>query len=319
MARYFFFPTIPIVFLEGMKSLENFVRTLPWAEKPDVIFTSNNFHSDEVFKLWAVEKVSKGATYVIGQHGNHYGTHRLKRPSVAEVISHKFFTWGWVADKSLHVPLFMFKNAGKKLPRYQSSGGLLFVQSLTATALPHGILADYDLYFEDQFKFVENLSADPRSSLRIRLHAWASKLNGFDKQRWQSFDENLTIDDGVELLDHLVSQNRLTVFAFDSTGFLEMVSGDVPAIGFWRGGVDHLTASVVPYYEALNSVGLIHQCPHDAASFINKIWDDPKSWWLSDQVVDARKAFANRFAKHSVNPSKELAAALAAAQLKKRD
>ena len=49
---------------------------------PEFIFTSNNFHTDEIFKLWSAIKVERGTKYYIGQHGNNYfikKIHTLKR------------------------------------------------------------------------------------------------------------------------------------------------------------------------------------------------------------------------------------------------
>ncbi|MBK9521663.1 MAG: hypothetical protein IPO13_08655 [Rhodocyclaceae bacterium] len=50
------FQLLPVTYLEGFADLQETVRRLPWPRKPRLVFTSNNFDTDEVFKLWVAEK-----------------------------------------------------------------------------------------------------------------------------------------------------------------------------------------------------------------------------------------------------------------------
>ena len=59
--------------------------------------------------------MEKGTPYIIGQHGNNYGTRKWEHPSIEEEPADKFITWG-SSDTGLHqsVPGFIFKTVGKK-------------------------------------------------------------------------------------------------------------------------------------------------------------------------------------------------------------
>ena len=76
IVRSLLFKLLPICFLEGFKELKKIANQQPWPKSPKFIFTSNNFDTDEVFKLWTATKVESGFKYFVGQHGNNYGTEK---------------------------------------------------------------------------------------------------------------------------------------------------------------------------------------------------------------------------------------------------
>ena len=87
---------IPAVYLEGYEQLTEQAAALPWPKQPKVIWTSNSYSSDEVFKAWAGEKVERGSPLVIGQHGGHYGVGRWSFAEDHEIaISDSYLSWGW--------------------------------------------------------------------------------------------------------------------------------------------------------------------------------------------------------------------------------
>ena len=69
---FLLFELLPVCYLEGFTDLQKITEKLPWPKSPKFIFTSNNFHTDEIFKLWSAIKVERGTKYYIGQHGNNY-------------------------------------------------------------------------------------------------------------------------------------------------------------------------------------------------------------------------------------------------------
>ena len=85
---------IPICYLEGFDEVKANATALGFPKNPEVIFTSNNFDTDEEFKSWVVDKLKKGSKYVIGQHGSNYGVDNLESPFVEEITADRFITWG---------------------------------------------------------------------------------------------------------------------------------------------------------------------------------------------------------------------------------
>ncbi|NQU29607.1 MAG: transferase [Anaerolineae bacterium] len=302
------FEVLPVCFLEGYTELNKLVNQLPWPANPKFIFTSNNFDTNEAFKLWTARKVEAGTTYFIGQHGNNYGTTRNHvDPANEEVTADKFLTWGWTDGLPQHTSAFIFKKAGINNQKYNPKGGLLLIE----LSLPHRIAtwdttAEYAHYFEEQKMFVNTLTRSTKELLTVRLHAGYRYTQWDDRARWSDFDSSLQIDDGCVDVKKLISKSRLVVHSYDSTGILETLSQNIPTLAFWQNGYDHLRESAKPYYQLLVDAGVVHFTPLSVALLVNDVWGDVEGWWFQDKIQRARKAFCDRYARVSEHPISEL-------------
>lgn len=302
---------IPTCYLEGYEQLLGQVRRLPWPRTPRFIFTSNNFDGDEIFKVWAAERVEQGVPYFVGQHGNNYGT-LLGNPKWPELVtSDRFFTWGWTDGSSNKVPTFMFKTAGTRQKYRPTDGGLLLVEN----CVPLRTVA-YDNYFgheeyqEEQFRFVQGLPSEIQQSLTVRLHLYEMSRLWSDEQRWQDRMPSIYVEKSVAQISELIAQSRLVVYAYDSTGVLETLALNIPTMCFWRGGLDHLLPSAKPYYELLRAAGILCDSPEQAADRVAQRWSHIEDWWWSKEVQDARSAFCERYARVDMSPIRTLASLL---------
>jgi putative transferase (TIGR04331 family) len=301
------FELLPICYLEGFKNLERLANQQPWPKYPRFIFTSNNFDTDEVFKLWTATKVELGYQYFVGQHGNNYGTHRYMNPSIEEMTADKFITWGWTDGLPQQTPAFVFKTAGSKAKNYNPKGSLLLIESL----LNHRITTwdgafEFANYFQDQQKFVRELDFMPKQNLFIRLHSAQKYMKWNEEARWQAFDPFVRVDDGVYRINNLIANSRLVVHSYDSTGILETLMQNIPTLAFWQNGFEHLRESAKPYYQLLVDVGIVHLTPDSITQKVNAVWDDVDAWWLKGDLQSARKQFCNQYARASQNPVNEL-------------
>jgi putative transferase (TIGR04331 family) len=281
---------------------------MPWPKKPKFIFTSNNFDTEEIFKVWAASKVEEGVPYIVGQHGNNYGT-LLWEGSWCwpeRAACDKFVTWGWTTCEK-EVPAFVFRNVGRKPRQFDNAGGLLLIE---ITRLPstynYDTYYEFSLYMKEQFRFVENLSEHISQRVTARLHAEHKIYRGFDEQRWKDRSPQTKLEGGVLNIMKLISQNRLIVHSYDSTGLIETLALNIPTICFWRGGLSHLLPSAKPYYDLLNNAGILYYSPEAAAEFVNFHWEDLSKWWESKKVQDARKIFCDQYARTSEHPAQEL-------------
>ena len=308
MARELLFQLLPVCYLESFGWLREASVRLPWPDKPRAIFTSNNFDTDELFKVWAADKVVRGARYVVGQHGNNYGTHRHHvYPSVEEVVSDRFLTWGWADGLPQHSPAFLLKTAGRRRTGWNAKGELLLIE----TVLPHRLstwdtTVEFAEYFEEQKQFVRQLGGGPAGQLRVRLYH-AHRLMGWGEQeRWQEFDAALNLDDGTQTIGGLISRSRLVVHSYDSTGILETLSQDIPTLAFWQNGFEHVRDGARPWYQRLVDAGIVHLSPASAAAKVNEVWEDVPGWWQQPDVQQARREFCQRYAKTSQRPARQL-------------
>jgi putative transferase (TIGR04331 family) len=305
IARQFLIELLPVCYLEGMIDVKRSVSRLSWPRKPKFIFTSNSFDADEVFKLWTAEKVDSGICYYVGQHGNNYGTYRYMFPSIEESTSDMFLTWGWTDDCAgpNYAPAVLLKKAGKNLQRYNPRGGLLLIEfPLEHRTKTWDTTKEFIQYFEWQQSFVARLANSPRQNLLIRLHGSSRHLAWDEEARWLAFDPTLNIESGKVDINSLISESRLVVHSYDSTGILESLYANIPTLAFWQNGLEHLRDSAIPYYKLLIDVGILHLTVGSVASQVNRVWDCPDEWWKQDEIQDARRLFCEKYAMHSSEP-----------------
>lgn len=305
------FELIPINYLEGFRDLKEIIKKQQWPSSPKFIFTSNNFHTDEIFKFYSAIKTENNSKYYIGQHGNNYYTMKNRFPRIEEKIADKFFTWGWKNNLKNFKPAFIFKTAGKKEMKHNSEGGLLLVEtSLNLRLTTWNTYDDFKEYFDDQKKFVNLLTQLPRQFLTIRLDPSYKNKRTFEDLRWFDFDSSLKIDLGESKIEKLIKDSRLVIHSYDSTGFLETISQNIPTLAFWQNNFDHLRENVKSDYQSLVDAGIIHLSPKSAADKVNEIWEDVDGWWSQNQLQDTVKNFCNIYAKKINNPSKKMASLL---------
>jgi putative transferase (TIGR04331 family) len=306
IVRLLLFELLPVCYLEGFKEIEDIAKQQPWPKSPKFIFTSNNFQNDEVFKFWAASKVESGFKYYIGQHGSNYGKYKNEySPTIEEITSDKFITWGFKDELPQHTPAFVFKTVGIKKKNYNSKGGLLLIEMCQHyRRTTHDALSEYIKYFNDQKKFVKRLSKTSKKKLTIRLHSELRTWN--EKARWLDFDSSLKFDNGRINIQKLISKNRLVVHSYDSTGLIETLSQNIPTLAFWQNDLEHVKKSALPYYQSLINTGIVHLSAESVADKVNEIWHDVDGWWNQAHVQDARKQFCERYAKTHQSPVSEL-------------
>ena len=301
------FELLPVSFLEGFHDLNKLIALLPWPKTPKLVFTSNSFANDEVFKLWIATQTELGTKYIVGQHGNNYGTYRYLSSSIEETTADKFLTWGWTNNLPQHKPAFIFTKPAQIKKNYDPQGSLLLIEvHLEYRFTIWDSTFEFANYFNDQQIFVSQLDYKPKRDLTIRLHSGFKSLGWNEDARWKEIDSSLKIDKGGSNINKLISKSRLVVHSYDSTGILETLSQNIPSIAFWQNGLDHLSDTAKPYYELLVDAGIIHLSSESAARMVNVIWTDVDGWWKQNKVQSARKKFCNQFARQSQKPIRDL-------------
>lgn len=302
------FEIIPKCYLEGYAHLVRQAEYLPWPKSPKFIFTSNNFGTDELFKVWTAKQVQSGVKYIVGQHGNNYGTHRYMNPSVEEETSDNFISWGWKGGLHQHVPGFNFKIPANTVLRVDPKGDLLLVQVWAGHRVSTWDGSQQFInYMEDQFSFASGLNANVRSLLNVRLHHDWARLDWNEPARWKKFDSDIKLDLGLLNIQDQIRRSRLVVHSYDSTGLLETMALNIPTIAFWQNGLAHLRDEVKEDFQALVDIGIIHLSPKSAAHMVNEIWDDTAAWWGEPKRKKIVKIFCSKYSKMSKNPAIELA------------
>jgi len=301
------FQLLPICYLEGFGHLNKKMNERKWPSKPKFIFTSNSFEYDEVFKLWAGRKMLDKFPLIFGQHGNNYGTHRYLNPTIEETTCDKFITWGWTDNLGKTVSAFMFRNAGKKFRNGNPSGKLLLIETENEHRFrTWDTTHEFRSYCDEQLAFVKYLNPKPKQELLVRLPLSSRKKLSFENEIWGSFGPEIQIESGENYIGNLISESRIVVHSYDSTGILETLSRNIPTLAFWQNNLDHLRDNVIEDYQMLIDAGIIHLTPESASSKVNEIWDRVDEWWQSQDVQEARSKFCMKYAQSSQRPVRDL-------------
>jgi putative transferase (TIGR04331 family) len=297
--------TLPSIYLEGYQDLVKISGSVNWPANPKLIFTSNAFDDDEVFKCWTAHKVLSGVKYYVGQHGNNYGTKLGNLNWVEQTTCDRFVTWGWKNnDRQIRAFNFKIRGQGKRKPR----GGLTLVELHPLHRLgPVDDHATFLRYFESQVQFVSRLPQGIRGALTIRLHSASRYFNWNEFDFWRKNFVDVYIENGSMKIGKLLKNSKLVVHSYDSTGILETLRWNIPTLCFWENGFDHLEKTAIPYYNLLRESNIYFEKPEELVNHIENIWFEVSEWWMSSDVQHARLSFLNEFSKDSVEPAGDLA------------
>ena len=306
--------TIPLNYLEKYKSIKSLNKTQNWPKNPKFIFTSNSQYNNDIFKIWAAEKTSKKIPYFLGQHGNNYGSHFNIRTynSIEERTANKFITWGWGSlDNKNIVPGFVFKNT-KILKidfNYNRKKKFLFILDTIDDRIP---LSHYLYDFTPEIlnnykKYFQNLNSEILSKHTIRIRHNKTSDFGGEYEFLTNLDLNLNFEFGFIPFKRAIKNYDLIIFAYDSTGILELTAKNRPFVAFLnRNEYDILTEeALIEYNKMINKkiffINILEMVKH-----IEQINNNINEWWYSYELQNTIYNFSNTYAKRSSSPIRHL-------------
>jgi putative transferase (TIGR04331 family) len=303
---------VPTAYLEGYQAIEKMANGLAWPRRPKLIFTAICWNSDDLFKIWAAEKVEQGVPLVLGQHGGNYGVALQNFNEELQIsISDRFLTWGWKdsAQKKLKSIGILKLFDDRKVQR-DKNGKALLVEftmprySYQMFSLPVAA-GQWEEYFEDQCRFVNALPEELYRELLVRLpmadYGYSQSL------RWCSRFPDIELDAGARPMSELLKHARLYISTYNATTYLESLSLNFPTLIFWNPGHWELREEVQPYFELLKAAGIFHETPESAARKMTEVWDDVDGWWYDLKTQKAREVFCERFAHIPAKPLDSMA------------
>jgi len=265
---------------------------------PKVIFTSNSHYNDDAFKAYCMQAVNVGSRLVLGQHGGG-ALNRYEGAFDFELsIADRYITPGYEntnIDPKITAIGQLFNNPKNR--KYNKKGGGLLV----TVAMPRysfclfsAVISGQMLYyFEDQFKFYDNLTPSIRNQLKVRLYHHDYEWN--QKQRWLDRYPSVQFDESRKM-DKAIRQSRLMIGTYAATTYNETLANNIPTIIYWNPKYWELIHESDLYFEELKKVGIFHETPESAAKQVVKIWDDIDSWWYDPKLQKVREIYCRAFA-----------------------
>ena len=301
---------LPTAYLEGYENLRMYPEKLDWPSSPKIIFTSNSYSADDIFKQWAAEKTEKNTPLVIGQHGGHFGMNQFSFHEEHQIdVSDRWLSWGWTDPYRPQITKMGNLKAMGREVSHDPNGNALMVEMTMPRQSYHlyavTISRQWLDYFNEQKQFVDALPDSIREKVQIRLFPNDYGWDQFERWKCAGYEDNL--EPGKENIINLISKCRIFISTYNATTHLESLTWNVPTIMFWNPDHWELNAEASPYFDRLKAVGIFHETPQSAAEQLKKVWGDVDGWWNTKDVQTAQKEFCDQFAYIPENPVEELA------------
>ena len=302
--NFFISNFVPKIYLENYEKAIQLINNLSWPKKPKAIISSNSYFLDDVFKIWAAQKKSRGSYLISNQHGGNFFSTKIHSHEMhLRKISDYILTWGYSEKKNKSlIPFFNFISANKKI-HCCKSGNLLLADYIMPKYI-EGLFSAYKgpqnlLFLDKKIKFLKNLKNNIISKTIVRNKNQYSDILSFERGLYS--DLNIKVNYSSECFYKDLKNSRICVSNSNQTVFLETLNLNFPTILYFDSKFDELTKSAIPYYNILKDCKIFFEDPIKAASHINSIWDNVDSWWNSKKVQKAVNLFCNRFSKRSTN------------------
>ena len=299
---------LPQCFLENHGEIAYFANK-SYPKNPSHIFTSGNFDTNETFKVYAAQKVQQSCNYIIGQHGNIYGTDIIEsNPSAEELYSTKFLTWGWedLMRKNI-VKGINLKLIGKKI-RLKSDREQI---SIVLPDLPHGYgLRDHLLAFQKNrlslLTFLEELDSRVLKHIVLRL----PRRNGIrdieEVEFWKKRFSCIRINDGKDDIYQMFGSSKIVIHFYDSTGILETLSSGVDTLAFIDSGSSAVRLQAKDAYDLMLESKVFWNNALELSKHVNEIYLNTQDFFGNIATCHAITTFRNNFSKSSQRPLRQV-------------
>lgn len=288
---------LPKCFMENFKLMyEECEKYYP--EKPKFIMTALEHDYNEIFKFYTAKRVNNGTPYFTIQHGNTYFSHIYTERCEIQT-STKFLTFG--RSKEIFTePLGNIKTIGRKY-KYNKKGTLNFLAPpMLGLFYPYDANNEFLKSFELIKNFEQKLSKEINDKISLRLHAnfLTSRGNWFKETYFKNFKKN-QVDCGSISYDRFLSQGRLNLFFYDSSGMLENFHYNIPTLAIWTDKKElcynHINDEFIAKYELLKKAEILFDDLTNLKNHIEKYWDNVDEWWFSNKTQKCIKEFNKDF------------------------
>jgi putative transferase (TIGR04331 family) len=297
----------PLIYLEGYKSLRDWVKQTSRKSATSTVLTANSFHGNETFKFLAAELGERGAKLIAIQHGGSYGSAYHNPVELLErKAADEFWSWGWGSPEDglrpMPSPKLSLLAAKRRLKANDNMNYIFFAGNTLPRYYYHNWSCptgnQFVQYLNWQIRFIKALKGEVRAKLIFRpnpMHDWGWGV----RLRLRDACPDLQMDDPEDDFYEELLGASLKVCDMNQTTLLESLGANIPTIAFWDPNLWELRPEAEPYFQRLREAGILYNSPEEAGDAVNCVWPEVEAWWSQREVQQARKKFAHRFALHS--------------------
>lgn len=289
-----YYKIIPISIFEGINLLENYSISNYIGKQPTNLIFSD-FLNNELL-LYYSSNFNKSQLYVY-QHGGGFG---LNKYTITQIIENfycnKYITWGW-------------KNSKFDLPFISPSFRELFdIDKMIIRKNICIILYDsppfipvfqptiYSIKYSNYLTTIKDILNNSRFKNQFTLRLYPRNDSGINLFNY--FPESNKIDKSISL-DSFYSKYELYFYTYNSTGFLELWSLNIPCILFIADQNWFVDEFGVKDFEELKNNNLLITNFDNLEIFLNESFCEINIWWNSYIIQNTVNNFLVKYANSS--------------------
>ena len=285
--------SLPNFVLESFADISKLSEKSFFPKKPKIIFTSEAFLYDDIFKFYTAKRTQEGVPYFIGQHGNCYFTHAHNNYAPEMTIGDKFLSWGIKENENI-ISTCNFKIIGKS-KLFNNNGKFLAV--FPPFAISGQPIFDVPVHekrsYESGIKILSKLNEKIKNETLARLFA-TDRYESEPVYHDQIKKLNINIDDGNKSMRSLLKKSRLSFFTYDCTGILENLALNIPTVCYWDNTFGFINPRFVDVYKLLIKAKILFENSDDLVKHIEKNWLDVNRWWMDTNTQNCIKKFNSK-------------------------
>lgn len=277
LAAFLFSWLAPISLVEFFQETQTATKQMGYPSNPKVIFTSNSFYANDVFKTHLALNLPR-AKYIVGQHGNGYGTHKTEEFCPEIAVCDSFISWGWGSNSAKIRPLGVLK------PTYETKiwdeapkGVLLILRPDLNCAYEEPYLFEINEHYRKQVCLLIKELADIGINTRVRFHQSTSSTLRLSVSEVVRQTAGISVDSKFKRIENEFRNGFLPVFTYDSTGMLEVGTSRGVFFSFLPEGLGLVKTEFRENYRCLERAKLLSLEAEDAAHKIAELLTNFKS------------------------------------------
>ena len=276
--------SLPISFIESFKDIMQSPGHYDFPKNPKFVYISTGFDDDEKLKFYIAKNVNEKKKYFVGQHGATYFTEHDAYFRTEVNTADKFFSWGFNNPKKNIYSAFNFKTFKRNISNNNNGKFLIVCRSLGYNCVP------WDRYYEGlqgikkTSEIFSLLPAKIKEKSIIRLHhSYRRNRSKYLLDKFFHESKN-NLEFGRIDYKQLIKDSRIICFNYDSTGFLENLTLNIPSIVILPNGLNHIQEEFKIKYQNLINAKIIFEDEKKFLNHLNNIWDDVHKWWFSEEI-----------------------------------
>lgn len=289
-----YYKILPISLFEGIDLLEKYSISKYIGKQPSFLICSD-FLNNELL-LYFMKNFKKSQVYIY-QHGGGFGFNNY---TITEFIEkfycEKYITWGWKNSK-FDLP-FISPNFNElfQIDKMVIRKKICIILYDSPPFIPVFQPTIYSIRYSRYLKTINNYLKNTDYKNIITLRLYPRNDSGIDLLNF--FPDSTDIDKSSSL-DCLYSKYQLYIYTYNSTGFLELWSLNIPCLLFIENENWFVDEFGLNEFENLKNNNLLITNINYLDEFLNEKFNQMDIWWNSHDIQNSINNFLVRYANNN--------------------